>query len=76
MKPNDCVKIIELMASKVCHDLISPIGAVSNGIEFLEDAGEEMDGEAIKLIAFSAGQTLEAINSMIFTQSFGLVDRR
>ncbi len=32
MKPNDCVKIIELMASKICHDLISPIGAINNGL--------------------------------------------
>lgn len=69
MKPNDCVKIIELMASKVCHDLISPIGAVSNGIEFLEDAGEEMDGEAIKLIAFSAGQASAKLK--VFRLAYG-----
>lgn len=69
MKPNDCVKILELMASKVCHDLISPIGAVSNGIEFLEDAGEEMDGEAIKLIAFSAGQASAKLK--VFRLAYG-----
>lgn len=62
MTPQDCVKLLELMASKVCHDLISPIGAVSNGVEFLEemsggDSGSEgMDSDAVNLIAFSAGQ--------------------
>ncbi len=49
-------RILELMASKICHDLISPIGAVSNGIEFLEDMEEDVDEEAIKLISFSATQ--------------------
>ena len=27
--------IMELMASRICHDLISPVGAVNNGVEFL-----------------------------------------
>jgi len=46
--------ILELMASRVCHDLISPVGAVNNGVEFLQ---EDMGGdpaEAIELIAMSA----------------------
>lgn len=47
------IDILELMASKVCHDLISPIGAVNNGVEFLEDGA---DDEVVELIAFSAGQ--------------------
>lgn len=47
--------IMELMASRICHDLISPVGAVNNGVEFLEDdmGGDNM-GDAISLIAMSA----------------------
>ena len=26
-----------LLVSRVCHDLVSPIGAVMNGLEVLED---------------------------------------
>lgn len=48
--------ILELMASKVCHDLISPIGAVNNGIEFLTEMGPDAGEEVTDLIAFSAGQ--------------------
>ncbi|MEL7229354.1 MAG: histidine phosphotransferase, partial [Pseudomonadota bacterium] len=32
-----------LLASRVCHDIISPVGALANGLEVLEeDQGEEM----------------------------------
>lgn len=48
--------ILEMMASKVCHDLISPIGAVNNGIEFLTEMGPDAGEEVTDLIAFSAGQ--------------------
>lgn len=48
--------ILELMASKVCHDIISPIGAVNNGIEFLTEMGDHVDEEVVNLIAFSASQ--------------------
>ena len=48
--------ILEMMASKVCHDIISPIGAVNNGIEFLTDMGDNVDEEVVNLIAFSASQ--------------------
>lgn len=57
--PNDLnvdIGILELLSSKVCHDLISPIGAVNNGIEFLEDMGADAGPEVTELIAFSAGQ--------------------
>lgn len=48
--------ILELMASKVCHDIISPIGAVNNGIEFLTEMGDQVDEEVVNLISFSASQ--------------------
>ncbi|MCC6598492.1 MAG: hypothetical protein IT559_06860 [Alphaproteobacteria bacterium] len=48
--------VLELMASKICHDLISPIGAVNNGVEFLEDMGADAGEEVTGLIAYSAQQ--------------------
>lgn len=47
---------LEMLASKICHDLISPIGAVNNGIEFLTEMGPDAGEEVTDLIAFSAGQ--------------------
>lgn len=29
-----------LMASRICHDLVSPVGAIANGLELLEMSGE------------------------------------
>ncbi|MCB1590932.1 MAG: hypothetical protein KDI90_00635 [Alphaproteobacteria bacterium] len=71
MNDQDCVRIVELMASKVCHDLISPIGAVSNGVEFLEDAGDDgsVDPDVVNLIAFSAGQA--AAKLKLFRLAYG-----
>src|SRR5262245_5700238 len=43
------LRIMELLASRICHDLISPIGAVGNGLELLEEADDEMSAEALKL---------------------------
>ncbi|MCB1563556.1 MAG: hypothetical protein KDJ75_08290 [Alphaproteobacteria bacterium] len=50
------IHVLEILASKICHDLISPIGAVNNGIEFLEEMGADAGDEVVELIAFSAGQ--------------------
>lgn len=44
-----------LLCSRVCHDIISPVGAVINGLEVLEeDNGEEMQTFAMELITKSA----------------------
>ena len=48
--------ILEILSSKICHDLISPIGAVNNGIEFLTEMGPDAGEEVTDLIAFSANQ--------------------
>jgi len=31
------LQVLELVCSRLCHDLISPIGAVNNGLELLEE---------------------------------------
>ncbi|SNY91099.1 histidine phosphotransferase ChpT [Cohaesibacter sp. ES.047] len=44
-----------LLCSRVCHDIISPVGAITNGLEVLEeDNGEEMRDFAMELITKSA----------------------
>jgi histidine phosphotransferase ChpT len=48
--------VLELLASKICHDLVSPIGAVNNGIEFMQEMGADAGPDATDLIAYSATQ--------------------
>lgn len=43
---------IELLSSKICHDLISPVSAINNGVEIVEEMGA--DDAALSIIADSA----------------------
>lgn len=46
-----------LLVSRVCHDLVSPVGAVVNGLEVLEDERDAtMRADAFKLVVSSAEQ--------------------
>jgi histidine phosphotransferase ChpT len=46
-----------LLCSRVCHDVISPVGAIANGLEVLEDEDdEEMRRTAMDLVQRSARQ--------------------
>ena len=46
-----------LLCSKVCHDVISPVGALANGLEVLEDEDdEEMRKVAFDLVRRSSRQ--------------------
>lgn len=49
------VRLAELVASRICHDLISPVSAMANGLEFMEEAGPEAFPDALDLIRFSSG---------------------
>ncbi len=44
----DASEIAALMGSRICHDLISPLGAIGNGMELLELSG--IEGPEIDLI--------------------------
>lgn len=61
---------LELMASKICHDLISPIGAVNNGAEFLEEMGADAGKEVTDLIAMSAAQASAKLQA--FRMAYGV----
>ncbi|MBI1273273.1 MAG: hypothetical protein GC131_04220 [Alphaproteobacteria bacterium] len=50
------IRVVELLSSKICHDLISPVGAINNGVELVNDVGGGVVDEAMKLIGDSAGQ--------------------
>jgi histidine phosphotransferase ChpT len=52
----DALDLAALLCSRVCHDLISPTGAIVNGLEVLEekDSDEETKTFALELIKKSA----------------------
>ena len=51
----DILELAALLCSRVCHDLISPVGAIVNGLEVLDDNPKPEDREfALDLIRKSA----------------------
>jgi histidine phosphotransferase ChpT len=51
----DALELAALLCSRVCHDLISPVGAIVNGLEVLDDDPKPEDREfALELIRKSA----------------------
>ncbi len=53
----DPLELAALVASRVCHDIISPVGAITNGLEVLdEERDESMREFAMDLIRRSAAQ--------------------
>lgn len=54
--PIEALDLAALLCSRVCHDLISPVGAIVNGLEVLaEEKDEETQAFALDLIKRSAG---------------------
>lgn len=59
-----------LLCSRLCHDLISPVGAIANGLEILDDENDDkMRGEVMALLAKSAEVTSAKLK--FFRLSFG-----
>ena len=62
------INIAALIGSRICHDLISPIGAINNGLELLDMSGG-VPGPEMDLIAESVGNASARIR--FFRIAFG-----
>lgn len=57
MKALSDLELAALLCSRVCHDVISPVGAIANGLEILADeTDEDMRAMAFELVRRSADQ--------------------
>lgn len=63
------LRVLELLSSKLCHDLISPVSAINNGVELIEDIGGSVVEEAMKLIGNSAVQSSRRLR--VFRVAYG-----
>lgn len=64
------LRVFHLLCAKLCHDLVSPVGAVSNGVELLRDMGPEDADEILGLIADSSGKASDRLK--YFRVAYGL----
>lgn len=63
------MRVLELLSSKLCHDLVSPVSAINNGVELIEDIGGSVVDEAMKLIGESAGHASRRLR--LFRMAYG-----
>jgi histidine phosphotransferase ChpT len=63
------MRVLELLSSKLCHDLVSPVSAINNGVELIEDIGGDVVEEAMKLIGDSAAHASRRLK--LFRMAYG-----
>ena len=64
------VDFASLLCSRLCHDLMSPVGALNNGIELMADEQDpEMRDRCVELLADSAKATANKLK--FFRLAFG-----
>ena len=64
------VNFAALLCSRLCHDLVSPVGALSNGLEILSDEHDDsMRDQVMALLGQSARQTSNRLQ--FFRLAFG-----
>ena len=66
----NAVDLASLLCSRLCHDLMSPVGALNNGIELMADEQDpEMRERCVELLADSAKATANRLK--FFRLAFG-----
>ena len=48
------MRVVELLSARLCHELVSPVGAINNGVELLGEEDPDFVRDAIQLIGQSA----------------------
>ena len=64
------LKVVQLLSSRLCHDLVGPAGAVHNGIELFQEMGPDEGAVALKMVATSVEQLSARL--AFFRLAFGL----
>ena len=62
-------RVVQLLCSRLCHDLVGPAGAVNAGLELMGDDGAATD-EALALVDLSAQQVTRRL--AFYRAAFGL----
>ncbi len=68
-EPEQELRLAELLCSRLCHDLVSPIGAIHNGLELLAQNESEMEAEILGLLSKSSAEASRRLR--FFRVAFG-----
>jgi histidine phosphotransferase ChpT len=72
MNPRVDLRVVELLSARLCHDLIGPIAAISNGVELMDDEDPDFVRDAIALVGNASGKASSRLQFYRF--AFGYRD--
>ena len=64
------LRVVKLLAARLCHDVIGPVAAISNGVELLADDEPEFARDAVALVGDSAKKALRSLQFYRFAYAF------
>ncbi|MEA3388839.1 histidine phosphotransferase family protein [Sphingobium sp. CCH11-B1] len=68
--PTDSIEFASLLCSRLCHDLLSPVGALNNGLELMADETDpQMRERCLELLSESARTSANKLK--FFRLAFG-----
>jgi histidine phosphotransferase ChpT len=68
--PTDSIEFASLLCSRLCHDLLSPVGALNNGLELMADETDpDMRERCLELLSESARTSANKLK--FFRLAFG-----
>ncbi|WP_439816208.1 histidine phosphotransferase family protein [Zavarzinia sp. CC-PAN008] len=65
--------LLEMLCSRICHDLVGPVGALSNGVELLSEGEDDEDlrTQALELLEHSAAEARARLQAFRFAFGAG-----
>lgn len=64
------LRVLELLAARLCHDLIGPVSAIGNGVELLAEEDPDFVRDAVALIEESARKANRRLQFYRFAYGF------
>ena len=64
------INFTEMLCTRFCHDIIGPIGAISNGAEFLRDEMPKLESQALDLIENSGKEAIARVQ--FYRHAYGM----
>ena len=65
------MRVFELLAARLCHELVGPVAAIGNGVELLGEDDPQFVAEAQALVGTSARQAGSRLQFYRFAYGFG-----
>jgi histidine phosphotransferase ChpT len=64
------LRVLELLAARLCHDLIGPVAAIGNGVELLAEEDPDFVRDAVALVEASARKANRRLQFYRFAYGF------